>query len=135
VRNSNPQFAALPAYGSKEFSSTLREASRSIPGFDEMQFTGADGRPLAAMENAQRKYAMLAQIASGQNVDPALIQKAVATGARNATRAAARRAAGNLGSGRSTAATPGRQNSKFQTNTDLFDQDTMELYQREHGRL
>lgn len=135
VRNSNPQFNALPAYGTKEFSSTLREASRRIPGFDEMQFTDAQGRALPAMENAQRKYSMLAQIASGQNVDPALIQKAVATGQRQATRAAQRRAAGNLGSGQSTAASPGRQNSKFQTNTDLFDSDTMDLYQREHGRL
>src|SRR6185437_16177789 len=45
VRNSNPAYASLPAYGTKEFSSTLRAAAAKIPGFDEMQFTDAKGKP------------------------------------------------------------------------------------------
>jgi len=135
VRNSNPQFASLPAYGSKEFSKTLREAAGRIPGFDEMQFTDVQGRPLPPQQNAARKYTMLAQIASGQNVDPQLLQRAAAAGASNARRAAVRRAAGNLGSGQSKAASGGTGTSRFQTNTDLFDESTMDIYQREHGRL
>jgi len=134
VRNSNQQFSSLPAYGSKEFSKTLREASARIPGFEEMQFTGRNGQPLPAMENAMRKYAMLAQIASGQQVDPRLVQQAAQAGARNARRADVRRSAANLGSGRSAAAAP-KASSKFQSNADLFDDDTMALYQKEHGRL
>lgn len=134
VRNSDAQFSGLPAYGTKEFSSTLREAASRIPGFDEMQFTGRDGKALPAMENAMRKYSMLAQIAAGRNVDPALLQRAAAAGAQNARRAAVRRSAGNLGSGQSTAgSSSGSQ--RFQTNSDLFDDDTMELYRREHGKL
>jgi hypothetical protein len=136
VRNSDAAFAQLPAYGTKEFSSTLREAATRIPGFDEMQFTDRNGKALPPQQNAERKYAMLAKIASGQNVDPALLQRAAQAGARNSRRAEVRRSAGNLGSGQSKAgsgATKG--SSKFQTNDDLFDDDTMELYQREHGRL
>lgn len=136
VRNSDAAFAQLPAYGTKEFSSTLREAAARIPGFDEMQFTDRTGKALPPQQNAERKYAMLAKIASGQNVDPALLQRAAQAGARNSRRAEVRRSAGNLGSGQSKAgsgATKG--SSKFQTNDDLFDDDTMEMYQREHGRL
>lgn len=135
VRNSDQAFGNLPAYGTKQFSQTLREAASRIPGFDEMQFTDANGRPLPPQQNAERKYAMLAKVASGQNVNPQLLQQAAASGARNARRAEVRRAAGNLGSGQSKAATGVQKTSKMQTNDDLFDDDTMALYQREHGRL
>lgn len=135
VRNSDPTFAALPAYGTKEFSSKLREAAARIPGFDEMQFTDANGKPLPAPQNAERKYAMLAKIASGQNVNPQLLQQAAAAGARNARRADVRRSAGNLGSGQSKGASQSSGSSKFSSNQDLFDDETMDLYKREHGRL
>jgi hypothetical protein len=135
VRNSDARFAQLPAYGTKEFSSTLREAAARIPGFDEMQFTDGNGKALPAQQNAERKYAMLAKIASGQNVDPALLQRAAQAGARNSRRAEVRRSAGNLGSGQSKGASGPTGSSKFQSNQDLFDDETMEIYQREHGRL
>jgi hypothetical protein len=135
VRNSNPKFAELPSYGTKEFSKTLREAAARIPGFDEMQFTGKDGKPLPAMENSIRKYSMLAQAASGQNVNPQLLQQAAAAGARGARRAQITRTNGNLGSGKSNAASGGKKSGRFETNEDLFDEDTMELYKKEHGRL
>ncbi|MBV9179887.1 MAG: hypothetical protein JO356_01130 [Acidobacteria bacterium] len=135
VRNQNPQYQSLPAYGSKEFSKALRDAAAQIPGFDEMQFTGRDGKPLSMMENASRKYSMLAQIASGQAVDPRLVRQAAEAGARAARRADVRRQGANLGSGQSRAAS-GRQNSsRFQTNSDLFDDEAMGRYQQEHGRL
>jgi hypothetical protein len=135
VRNSDPSFQNLPSYGTKEFSQKLREAASRIPGFDEMQFTDQQGRPLPAQQNAERKYAMLAKIASGQNVNPQLLQQAAAAGARNARRADVRRSAGNLGSGKSNAATGAKGSSRFQTNSDLFDEETMDLYTQEHGRL
>jgi hypothetical protein len=77
---------------------------------------------------------MLAKIASGQNVDPAMLQKAAAAGAKNARRADIRRSAGNLGSGQSKAAS-GTGSNKFQTNSDLFDDEAMAIYHKEHGRL
>ncbi len=135
VRNSEPGFATLPAYGTKEFSSKLRDAASRIPGFDEMQFTDGQGKALPPQQNAERKYAMLAKIASGQNVNPQLLQQAAAAGARNARRADVRRSAGNLGSGQSKGATGQAANSKFQSNQDIFDDATMELWTREHGRL
>lgn len=131
VRNSNQQFSSLPAYGTKEFAQTLREAESRFPELVNA-FEGPDGKiPVA---KAGQAYALLAKIASGQAVDPRLVQQAAQAGARNAQRAAHRRSAANLGSGRSTAATQ-RGSSKFQSNADLFDDDTMNLYQKEHGRL
>ncbi|HXF14698.1 MAG TPA: hypothetical protein VN517_16195 [Terriglobales bacterium] len=135
VRNSNPAYASLPAYGTKEFSSTLRAAAAKIPGFDEMQFTDAKGKPLSPQENAARKYSMLAQIASNPNVDPQALQRAAAAGANNARRAAVRRSNGNLGSGQSKASSGQTGSSKFQSNTDIFDDETMALWNKEHGRL
>jgi len=136
VRNSDPKFGNLPAYGTKQFSQTLRQAANQIPGFDEMQFTDQNGKALPPQANAMRKYEMLAKIASGQSVNPQLLQQAAAAGARNAKRADIRRANGNLGSGQSKSAGGATRNSsKFQTNDDLFDEATMELYKREHGRI
>ncbi len=135
VRNSDPSFNALPAYGTKEFTKTLRDAAARIPGFDEMQFTDAKGKPLAPPQNAERKYAMLAKMASGQ-VDPSLLRSAVAANAKNVRRAEVRRSAGNLGSGQSKAASgQTRTSSKFNTNEDIFDDATMDLWNKEHGRL
>ena len=136
VRNSDPKFGNLPAYGTKQFSQTLRQAASQIPGFDEMQFTDQNGNALPPQANAMRKYEMLAKIASGQSVNPQLLQQAAAAGARNAKRADIRRANGNLGSGQSKSAGGAtRTSSKFQTNDDLFDEATMEIYKREHGRI
>lgn len=136
VRNSEPGFANLPAYGTKEFANKLHEAADRIPGFDDMQFTDKNGKALPAQQNAERKYAMLAKIASGQNVDPALLQRAAQAGARNARRADVRRSAGNLGSGQSKGASGGSKPvNGMQTNTDLFDQDALDYYNQQHGRL
>lgn len=136
VRNSDAQFQTLPAYGSKEFSQKLREAAAKIDGFEEMQFTDRSGRALPTMENAMRKYSMLARIASGGAVDPQMLQRAAAAGAKNARRADVRRSAGNLGSGQSASTAPGKTgSSKFQTNTDIFDEETMSRYKQQHGKL
>lgn len=132
VRNSSQQFATLPAYGTKEFARTLHEAEAKFPEVIQA-LQGPDGKiPVA---QAQRAYAVLAKIATGQNVDPATLQKAAATAARRTRSADVRRSAGQLGSGKSPAASGQRAQSRFQTNQDLFDDDTMNNWQREHGRL
>jgi hypothetical protein len=133
VRNSSPQFAQLPAYGTKEFSQKLREAANRVPEVAEM-IDEADGKPMNQQQVA-RWYGLLARVASGQNVNPQLLQQAAAAGARNARRADVRRAAGNLGSGQSKGASQSQPSSRFETNSDLFDENTMDLYEREHGRL
>jgi hypothetical protein len=133
VRNSNPQFNELPAYGTKEFRQTIHEAADRFPELVQA-FTGPDGK--IPTDKAASAYSLLAKIATGQHVDPALLQKASAAGAKNARRADIRRSAGNLGSGQSKAGSgQQRASSKFQSNTDLFDDATMDLYHREHGRL
>jgi hypothetical protein len=133
VRNSNPQFSNLPAYGTKEFSQKLLAAAERVPEVAEM-IDEAAGKPMNPQQTT-RWYTMLARIASGQNVNPELLRQAASTGAKNARRAEVRRSAGNLGSGQSNAASGGAKSSRFQTNEDLFDEDTMALYQQEHGRL
>lgn len=132
VRNSNPQYSGLPAYGTKEFSKVMHEAESRFPELVKA-FEGPDGK--IPSSKAGQAYSLLARIASGQSVDPQLLAKAVNTGASNARRAAVRRSAGNLGSGQSANATGHTNSSKFQSNQDLFDDETMELYKREHGRL
>lgn len=128
VRNSDPAFANLPAYGTKDFSAKLRAASERIPGFDEMQFTDGRGQPLSMQENAMRKYAMLAQIAAGQNVDPNLVAQAAQAKAKADRRAENRRTNGNLGSGQSKASSGGaKTQSPFQTNQDIFDEEAVSM--------
>lgn len=123
VRNSNSQFASLPAYGTKEFTETLHKAAQGIPGFDELLPEKMSGK------EAQRFYSILAHFATNQPMDPQLLQQAQATGARRARQADVRRSAGNLGSGKSNSAGGGRsqQSSRFQSNQDIFDDETMQM--------
>jgi hypothetical protein len=131
LRNSDPRYASLPAFGTKEFKQTLFDAYDKFPEVVE-PFVGKDGKISAQM--APKAYAVLARIATGQGVNPEMLKKAAAAGARNARRGELTRSAGNLGSGQSKAGS-GSNASRFQTNSDLFDDDTMSNYQREHGRL
>jgi hypothetical protein len=133
VRNSDAKYANLPGYGSKEFGDALRLASERIPNFDDLLFKGPDGQPLPEMENAGRKYSMLAQLLTS-GADPKLLSAAAAAGARNARRAEVRRSAGNLGSGQSSSSMPAKT-GRFQSNNDIFDDEAMEMHEREHGRL
>jgi hypothetical protein len=131
VRNSNPAYAELPAYGSKEFSKTLREAQQKFP---ELVDAFLDEKGEVPMKHSEKAYGLLARIASGQIPDPKLVQQAALSGARAQRRADVRRSAANLGSGQSKAGSQ-RTGARFQTNDDIFDDETMALYQREHGRL
>jgi hypothetical protein len=132
VRSSDPRYASLPNYGGKDFGKILRSAAEKIPGFDEL----TPDESKMTREDAEKYYRMLAHFAVGGTVDPQMLQQAAAAGAQQARRADIRRTAGNLGSGqsRSSRGEPAAS-SRFQTNSDLFSDDVMDIYQREHGKL
>ncbi|HLK54370.1 MAG TPA: hypothetical protein VKU42_13010, partial [Candidatus Angelobacter sp.] len=135
VRSSNPQFSALPNYGTKEFGEAARKAATeqfgSAEDFENATFTKVvNGQrvPMTQAENTQKKYSILAQAMLGKKTDPAVVQQAIQTGKKQASRAATKRAAGSLGSGRSN------QQISTPEKDDPFAQG-MELYRQEHGRL
>lgn len=137
IRNSSPQFADLPAYGTKDFVQLCQKLDKEYPALTEMGYAleRANGGQLHGPA-ADKFYSTLAKLATKQAIDPTLLQKAAEAGARNARRAEVKRSAGNLGAGKSN----GLQNrsakpSQFQTNQDIFDSDTMALWNREHGKL
>ncbi len=136
VRNQSEAYQKLPQYGTKEFSTKARSAATRYFGSDEdfenAQFTkNVNGQrvPCTPMENAQKKYGILAKIMSGQMVDPKLIRTAVQTGAKNQRRATLTRSAGKLGTG----ITRG-QSARTDDGDDLFTEG-LKLYQQEHGSL
>jgi hypothetical protein len=136
VRNSDPKFASLPAFGTTEFKTMADKVRDNYPELAEM----ADSMRKAGNfhgDNAAKIYRLMAKVASGQQLSPEVARQLVATGQKNAQRAAQKRAAGNLGSGqsRSAGAQTSTGNSQFQTNQDIFDAETMERYHRDHGRL
>lgn len=129
-------YSSLPAYGTEQFSKVLREAAAQIPGFDEMVFTksvrNAQGRvvqvPLAPHEQAQRKYAMLAKMASGQQVNPAVVQQAVETGKRIAQETQRSRQQGKaLGAGQSK--------NQIQPPEDDINSQMIAAYNNRHGNI
>lgn len=136
VRSSQEAYQKLPQYGTKEFSTKARAAATRYFGSDEdfenAQFSKVvNGQrvPCTPMENAQKKYGILAKIMSGQMVDPKLIRTAVQTGAKNQRRATLTRSAGKLRSGTTRA-----QSARTDDGDDLFTEG-LRLYQQEHGTL
>jgi len=94
----------LPRYGTPEFRDLLYKTERQLGlpegGLGEMVFRDAQGNPLPADQNAVRKYALVARVASGQRVPPQAVTQAVQAGRRQEQTQQARRAAGRaLGSG------------------------------------
>jgi hypothetical protein len=135
VRNSADGFNKLPAFGTREFSTQARKAATQHFGSDEdfenAQFSkvvNGQRTPLSQLENAQKKYAILAKIMAGQTVDPRLIQQAVKTGAKQNRRQQVSRQAG-LGRGGTRA-----EGAPRGQGDDLFS-DGLKLWQQEHGRL
>ena len=135
VRNSDARYESLPAYGTKEWKDLCTKLGRENPGLEQWGYSLVDPRTGKLHgEGAAKLYDMIAKIATGRAGNREALQRAAAAGAQGARRAAVRRSAGNLGSGQSKAGSAS-QSSRFQTNEDLFDDATMALYQREHGRL
>lgn len=140
VRNSSADYANLPAYGSREFMELCARVDSEFPALTEMgiQMQNAAGGELYG-PSAQKFYSTLARVASNLDrprVDPQQLLEAAQAGAASARRGQVRKDAGNLGAGQSK----GLDNrnavrSNFQTNQDLFDADTMEYYQRQHGSI
>jgi hypothetical protein len=99
-KDGNQPFKDLPAYGTREFKEAMQKAAEEIPNFDQLVFTDKSGKELPLRERAQKYYAMLAKIATGQRVKPAAVKEAIETGKKLANQTEQRRAAGKaLGSG------------------------------------
>jgi hypothetical protein len=139
VRNSDPSYESLPAWGTKEFSKLANDLATKYPALEELGFSLSDeskGGPVG--KNALKLFETIAKLSVADKSPQlmALQQAAAQAGSRNARRADVRRSAGNLGSGQSKAASGGTKgSSRFETNDDLFDDETMAMYQKEHGRL
>jgi hypothetical protein len=110
-----PLYPGLPAFplvrGTPEaqaFSQRLRQAAEEIPGFDDMVFRDRQGRVLPQQEQAQIKYTLLARQMAGQRMNPAVVEQAVETGRRLATRADSRRATARVTGAGQGIAGPGR---------------------------
>lgn len=99
----DPQYAALPNYGTKEFQQAARQAAAKYPGFEQMVFTDQrTGAPLPTAQQAAMKYAILAKEMAGQRVDPAVVTQAVETGKKLERSTDQKRKAGAvLGAGQS----------------------------------
>src|SRR5579859_1427231 len=140
VRNSSPDYANLPAYGSREFMELCAKVDAEFPALTEMgvQLERANGGELHGAA-AQKFYTTLAKVAANLDkgkVDPQQLLEAARAGAASARRGQVRKDAGNLGAGQSKGLNNNRAvRSQFQTNQDIFDDDTMAIWQKEHGRI
>jgi len=97
-------YGNLPRYGTPEFRDLMYKTERQLGmgegELGEMVFRDAQGRPLPADQNALRKYALVARVASGGKVTPQAVTQAVQAGRRQEATQQQRRAAGRaLGSG------------------------------------
>jgi hypothetical protein len=98
----NQPYKDLPAFGTQQFREALEAAADQIPDFDTLEFKDKNGRPLPMQQQAIKKYALLAKVASGQKVNPAVVEQAVETGRKLANKTEQRRLAGRaLGAGQS----------------------------------
>jgi len=118
----------------------LQEAATRFAGspeeFENMQFRGKDGKALSPYQNAVKKYAVLAKMMTNQKLTSQEAASFVEAGKKAARIAQVRREAGNLGSGKSNGQIAGKTTSgQFQTNSDLFDAEAMDLYRQQHGSL
>jgi len=100
-------YANLPQYGTQEFFATMNDAAIKIAGsreaFESMIFTGKDGKALPLADQAKRQVQMLVNVARGGKANPAVVAKALDTGAKLATKTANKKAAGRaLGAGNSS---------------------------------
>lgn len=137
IRNSNPAYAELPAYGSREFMELCARLDGEYPALTEMGLAleRANGGQLYG-PSADKFYGTLAKLAVRQATNPQQLLEAAQAGARSARRGEVRRSAGNLGAGQSKGAIQNKSGtSQFQTNSDIFDDDAMAIWQREHGRM
>lgn len=99
----DPQYAALPNYGTKEFQQATRAAAAKYPGFEQMVFTDQKGRALPPAQQATMKYQILAKEMAGVKVNPAVVARAVETGRTlNAQTDQRRRQGAALNSGKTT---------------------------------
>jgi hypothetical protein len=128
VRNSDPNYKDLPAYGpaDSDFGKLMQAAAKQIPNFDKMQFPGKPA------EQAAAKYAILAKIATGQKVKPAEVTQAVETGKRLADEQQAKRDQGKaFGAGRSSRTLDtGKDESPLRKGYNIFKERDQNIFSR-----
>lgn len=95
VVDSNEAYKALPAYGSKEFQTSIEQVLKDNPWVDQMVIPGASPQDLT-----QKKYEVAARIMSGQTVKPADLAQAAEKGKQQGAEAQRIAARGKLDSGR-----------------------------------
>ena len=138
IRNSSEQFAALPAYGTKDFVDLCNKLDSEYPALTEMgvALERANGGQLHGPA-ADKFYSTLAKLATRPSADPKQLEEAAQAGARTARRGEVRRAAGNLGAGQSkgTIQNKGGPSNTGESNQDIFGPETMDIWRREHGRM
>ena len=102
-KDGKPMFSNLPAFGTDQYRALLQKVERQLGfaagGLAEMQFS-KNGRPLTAEQRDRALLRMVAKVASGQRLDPALVNQAAEAGKTAQKKADQRRKnAGALGSG------------------------------------
>lgn len=136
--SSDPKFSTLPGFrdkGSDELRVKAAEKyAGSVEDFEAIQFKGKDGKALSPYQNAVKKYSVLARIMAGEKVAPAEAAKFIEAGKKAERRSQSTRSAGSVSSGKSNQQISSSSGS-FQTNSDLFDAEAIDLYHRQHGRL
>lgn len=135
--NSIPQLSgkSLSQVGDKLQEAAVRFAG-SAEEFEAMQFKGKDGKPLSPYQNTVKKYSILAKMVSGEKLTVNEAKSFVEAGRKAERTAQVRRDASSIGSGKSAGQISGKASSqKYQTNSDIFDDESEALWQKMHGRI
>lgn len=126
LRDSTPEFAEMPDFGTHEFRQMMNQVLNKHPYLEYAVFRDPrTGRPLDSSRNTLAKYKAVAQIAAGRQLNPRIVQQAVQTGKAIANRANQTRANGKLGGGQSKGAFQKPQPKSFmQEVREAYEKDT-----------
>lgn len=124
IRGANPEYANLPAYGPKTsaYGKLVKEAAASIPGFE---------KAYAHLPKPQRiamKMELIAKVASGQKISPAVVKQAAETAKKQVVQSEKRKdLARSLDSGKSTQ----KFGKPVTGNDDIFGEGVAEFRRRD----
>jgi len=101
VKQSDPAYANLPAFGTPEFVAMAQKAAATVPGIENAVFTGPNGQALSPRQQFIEKSKLLAKLAAGTATQGTVEKatKAVETGRRLQKESQQRKSVANLGAG------------------------------------
>lgn len=101
VRQSDPAYANLPAFGTPEFIAAAQKAAALVPGIENAVFRDNQGKVLPPRQQFIEKSKLLAKLASGTATQSTVEKatKAVETGKRLQKESSNRKSLANLGAG------------------------------------